>query len=143
MPLITTAESKVRTLLTGYWTEVTVYDNHQTAALPLLSFSVEADSMIPLLDDGAIVTNELVDNWNIQLSIRFHAGYRNGYINHDTNLDRLDKTITLLRQNIDLGDGYRLFSISNVIVDAEHTSSGTIGFEIIINVHKVEQYAQS
>ena len=141
-----TAHSKVITLLNSYapsplWENV--YTTHATANLIIPALSIEVETDIALEDDNAIYQNELLDNRNIQLSIRIHTGYRLGPINTTESIQLTDDVIRWLREHIDLADNYRIFEVSATAHNVDHSSSGTIGSEIIINIHKVENYEQS
>jgi len=141
-----TAHQKIVTLLENYapsplWNNV--YSTHETADLTVPSLSVEVETDTPLSDDSALVSQELVDNRDIRISIRIHINYRLGPVNTDDAVDIADDVVRWLREHIDLNDGYRIFDVIGTAYNVEHASSGTIGSEIIINIHKVEYYVQS
>ena len=142
-----TAHQKIVTLLDSddyaspLWNAV--YSTHATANLVVPSLSVEPEVNVPLAGDAAIDQQELVDNRSIQISIRVHIGYRLGPVDTDKATIISDDVIRWLRENINLDDGYRIFDVTGVAYNVEHTSSGTTGAEITINIHKVEYYVQS
>jgi len=140
------AHQKIVTLLSTHillssWDAV--YSTHEKADLVIPSLSVEVETDIPLTDDAAIVTQELIDNHNVRLTIRIHINYRLGPVNTDSAVDIADDVIRWLRENINLADGYRVFDVIGVAYNVEHTSSGTTGSEVTIDIHKVEYYEQS
>ena len=140
------AHQKLVDLLNGYepsplWSAV--YDKHEEANLVVPSLSVGVETDTPLTDDAAIVQQELLDNHNIQLSIRVHMNYRLGPIDTNEVVDIVDAIIRWIREHINLDGGYRIFDVTGVAYNVEHTSSGTLGAEIIVNIHKVEYYIQS
>jgi len=118
------------------------YSQHATADMEIPSFSVETVLDEPILGDAAIDANEMVDNRLIQIMVRVHTGWRLGP--HNTILARTitDEIVTLLRQHVNLGEGYWLFQVG-VRFGVSHDTSGTTGAEILINIHKVAFYAQS
>lgn len=141
-----TAHQKIVTLLGNFspsplWDAV--YDTHEKANLVVPSLSVEVETDTPLVDDNAITAQELVDNRNVQITVRVHTSYRLGPVDTNSATDIADAAVRWLRENIDLGDGYRLFETTGTAYNVEHTSSGTAGAEITINIHKVEYYEQS
>ena len=141
-----TAHQKIVTLLDAYspsppWDAV--YSTHEKALLVIPSISVEVDTDAPLVNDAAIIDQELLDNRNIRLSIRVHTGYRLGPIDTDESVNIADTVIRWLRENINLSGGYRIFDTIGVAYNVEHTSSGTTGSEITVDVHKVEHYIQN
>lgn len=119
-----------------------VYSRHTVANLLLPAVSVEVETNTALLNDKAIRATELIDNRLIRLSIKVHTGYRLGIIDTSSNLLLADEVIRRLRQNVDLGDGYRIFDVTGVAYNVEHTSSGTTGVELLVDIHKVEYYEQ-
>jgi len=139
------AHQKIVSLLGTYVTPPwdAVYSTHETANLVVPSLSVEPEVNVPLTGDAAIIQQELVDNRSVQISIRVHIGYRLGPVDTDTATAISDNVIRWLRENINLGDGYRMFDVTGIVYNVEHTSSGTTGAEITINIHKVEYYEQS
>jgi hypothetical protein len=146
MSAAVTAHSKIVTLLGTYSPSPTfeaVYDTHEVADLDVPSISVEIETDIPLEGDSALVQQELVDNRNIRLSIRIHTGYRLGPVDTDTSATSADEVVRWLRENINLGGGYRIFTVSGVAYNVEHASSGTTGAEINVDIHKVEFYEQA
>jgi hypothetical protein len=78
----------------------------------------------------------------VRISIRVHTGYKQGPINVILASVLADATIMWLRTHLDLNDGYRIFDVQGAVYDTIHTSSGTTGAEILIDVHKVAYYAQ-
>lgn len=146
MGVISTAHSKVVALLTSALSGATysyIYGKHATANLELASVSIQAVSEAPIETDNALNTNELVDNCFITLSIHIHTGYRNGPTDVDIAMTIVDEIINTLRTNVDLNGGYRTFGVRSINFNVEHTESGTTGAEILIEIHKVEYYAQS
>lgn len=146
MSAAATAHQKIVDLLDSYepstvW--VAVHPTHTTADLLLPSLSVEIETETPIVSDGALVSQELVDNWDIRLSVRVHTGYRLGIIDTAESADIVDIVIRWLRENIALGDGFRIFEVTGTAFNVEHTSSGTTGAEILITIHKVEYYDQT
>ncbi len=140
-----TAHQKIVTLLSAFtppplWDDV--YNTHEKADLVIPSLSVEVETDTPLVGDAAIIEQELLDNRNIRLSIRVHTGYRLGPVDTNESVDIADTVIRWLRENINLGDGYRIFDTIGVAYNVEHTSSGTTGSEITVDIHKVEHYVQ-
>lgn len=141
-----TAHQKVVTLLGTYTPSPTfeaVYSTHETASLVVPSVSVEVETDTPLANDVALVSQELVDNRQVRLSIRIHTGYRLGPVDTSLSADIADEIVRWLREHINLGSGYRIFDVAGVAYNVEHTSSGTTGAEITVDIHKVEYYAQS
>ena len=145
MGVTSTAHQKIVTLLQAYAPSPTftaVYTTHETANLAVPSLSIEPEATTPIINDGAIVSQELIDNWSVQLSIRIHVVYRLGPIDTESATDLADEVIRWLREHINLADGYRIFDIVGAVYNVEHTSSGTAGSELIVNIHKVESYEQ-
>ena len=105
--------------------------------------SVEAETDIPLTGDSALVSQELVDNRNMRVSIRIHTGYRLGPVDTSLSVDIADTVVRWLRENINLADGYRMFDVLAGAYNVEHTSSGTTGAEVFVDIHKVENYVQN
>lgn len=139
------AHSKIVTLLTNYSpsaTWINVYSTHNKANLIIPALSVEVDTDTPIDGDEAILQSELIDNRNIILSIFIHSGYRLGYKNTGQARLMTDEAIRQIRENIDLGDGYRVFDVIGAAYDTAHEVSGTTGAEIKISIHKVENYVQ-
>lgn len=139
------AHSKIVTLLTNYspsaiW--INVYNTHNKANLVIPALSVEVDTDTPMEDDEAILQNELIDNRNIILTVFVHSGYRLGYKNTAQARLMVDEAIRQIRENIDLGGGYRIFDVMGAAYDTAHEVSGTTGAEIKISIHKVENYVQ-
>lgn len=146
MSAASTAHSKVVALLSAASPSMTwtaVYGYHAKADLTVPSLSVQVETDLPLDNDRAIDAQELIDNRNVTLSIKIHTAYRLQPTQHATNLIATDEVIRELRENIDLGDGYRIFGVRGVAYDVEHTESATTGAEVQIDIHKVEYYAQS
>lgn len=146
MSASTTAHSKIVALLQSFapspsWSNT--YDTHEKANLIIPALSVEVESDAPIPNDAAIVDQELVDNRNIRLSIKIHTGYRLGPVDTDTSMQIADDVVRWLRENIDLGDEYRIFEVVGSAYNVEHVSSGTTGTEILIDIHKVEFYEQN
>ena len=142
MASASTAHAKIVALLITMteFTADTVYSTHEKAALYLPSLSVEVETDVPLDGDAAINMQELVDNRNVLLSIRVHTAYRLGRVKTVYNATLADAVIRKVRENIDLGDGYRVFDVPGVAYNVEHSSSGTTGAQINVNIHKVEFY---
>lgn len=145
MSVAYTAHSKVVALLdtapAPLWEDV--YSRHATANIILPSISVEVEAATPVGNDKAILDNELLDNYVVRLSIRIHTGYRQGAVNVVQASTLADAVITWLRTHIDLSDGYRIFDVQGAVYDSVHTSSGTTGAEVLVDVHKVAYYAQA
>lgn len=140
-----TTHQKVFDLLDGESASSTfnyVYDRHQTANMLLPSLSIEVNFETPIESDAAITAQELVDNKLCQLSIKVHTAYRLGYTDIETARVIVDEVITILRTNIDLSDGYRIFNVSGIVYNVEHGESATSGAELTVNVHKVVYYEQ-
>jgi hypothetical protein len=142
MASASTAHGKIVALLItmAEFTASTVYDTHEKANLSLLSVSVEVETDTPLDGDAAINMQELVDNRNVLLSIRVHTGYRLGMVRTTPTAILADAVIRKVRENINLGNGYRVFDVPGVAYNVEHSSSGTTGAQINVNIHKVEFY---
>lgn len=141
-----TAHQKIVTLLGTYAPSPsfeTVYDSHVTANLIVPSLSVDVETDTAIANDAALVDQELVDNRNVQLTIRVHMAYRHGYVNTNDATDITDEIIRWLREHINLGDEYRIFEVTGAAYNVELSSSGTLGSEIIVNVHKPEYYEQA
>lgn len=146
MSAATTAHTKIVALLTSFspspeW--VDVYDTHEKANLLLPSLSVEVETDTPIVDDQAIVIQQLVDNRNVRLSIRVHTAYRLGPTDVNSAMNIADDVINWLRTHINLSDGYQIFDVAGAAYNIEHLSSGTTGAEILIDIHKVEFYEQA
>ena len=142
-----TAHTKIITLLAGISPDPSpvwnVYDTHEKANLVIPALSVEVDSDTPLKNEDAINEQELVDNREYILSIRIHTSYKLGAVKTVDNALIVDDVIRILRENIDLTDGYWIFDVLGAVFNVELTSSGTSGAEIKLSIHKVEFYAQS
>jgi len=140
-----TAHAKIVALLITMdeFTASTVYVTHEKAALVTPSLSVEAEADAPLDGDAAINSQELIDNRNVVLSVRVHTAYRLGPVDTALNMTLTDAVIRKIRENIDLGGGYRVFDVPGVAYNIEHSSSGTTGAQINVNIHKVEFYDQN
>lgn len=132
-----TAHAKIVALLA---LSFTAYNTHETADLTLPSVSVEVETDTPLDGDTAINMQELVDNRDIVLSIRVHTGYRLGPVDTAANMTTTDAVIRKIRENVDLGGGYRVFGVLGTAYNVEHSSSGTTGAQVNVNIHKVETY---
>jgi hypothetical protein len=120
-----------------------VYPTHEKADLAVPSLSVEVETDIPMENQGAINQQELQDNRLTQLTVRVHMNYRLGPVDTDGASQIADSVIRWLRENIELGDGFRVFEVAGSVYNVEHTSSGTTGAEITVNIHKVEFYEQT
>lgn len=153
MGVASITQQKVITLLQEFAPSppfVAVYDTHQIADLVTPSLSIEVEAIAPLEEDGAIVNQELIDNWLIRLSIRIHTAYRLGPVDSVTATSISDEVVRWLREHINLtsylpntGDAYRIFEVAGVAYNVDHASSGTTGAELIVNIHRVESYEQS
>lgn len=119
-----------------------VYDTHQKANLVIPALSVEVESEVSIDDDKGLVSQQLVDNRLIRLSIKIHTSYRLGATETVKSMQIVDEVIRHLRENINLADNYWIFEVSGSVYNVEHTSSGTLGAEIVIDLHKVEFYEQ-
>ena len=106
------------------------------------SVSVEISFDLPDPDNQFIVSGELWDNRNTQLSIRVHTQYRLGAVNPEQTTNITDEVIRELRENLDLGDNYYTMSVLGTAYNVEHETSATTGAEILINIHEVESYEQ-
>lgn len=137
-----TAHGKITALLItmAEFSASTVYVTHEKANLAVPSLSVEVEADAPLDGDAAINTQELVDNRNVVLSVRVHTAYRLGPVDTGSNMTLADAVIRKIRENINLGGGYRVFDVLGVAYNVEHSSSGTTGAQINVNIHKVEFY---
>lgn len=140
-----TAHGKIVTLLgtksTPPWDAV--YNTHQKANLVVPSLSVEVETEVSLPEDQSLVSQQLVDNRQTEISIRVHTAYKLG--NHDTVQTALDADVVIrfLRENIDLADAYWIMDVIGTAYNVELPSSGTIGAEIKLIINKVEYYDQS
>jgi len=146
MSAASTAHSKIVAILQSFtpsplWDAV--YVTHETANLIIPSLSVEVDIDTPIEEDNAIVNQELLDNRNTRLSIRIHTGYRLGPVNTDSSVEIADAVVRWLRENINLGNGFRIFDVLGVVYNVEHVTSGTTGAELNVDIHKVEFYEQT
>jgi hypothetical protein len=146
MGAATGAHAAMVTLLGTYapsplWANV--YSTHRKANLVVPSVSVEVETDTPLADQMALVSQELVDNRNIRLSVRVHTSYRLGPVDHALIVSMTDDVIRWVREHINLGGGYRVFDVAGASYVVEHTTSGTVGAEILIDIHKVEYYEQA
>jgi len=145
--IVSTTHDKIYDLLdvelgSGLPTPVaTIYRNHAIADLDLTGISVEPFSMISMDFDKAIYQSAPVENWALSISIRIHIAYFGGVFDADAASDFVDDVITILWENDDLGDGYRVYDISDVNFRVEFDESKTIGCEIKVIVRKVENYS--
>lgn len=140
-----TAHSKVYTLLYNIFDDIptpvaSVYDYHGVADMSLNAITVEPSSMVSLDTDKAIYQAAPVENWAIGLSIQVHVAYSGGVYDADNAETLSDEVITLLWENQDLGDGYRVYDVSSVDFRVEFDDSKTIGCELKVIVRKVESY---
>jgi len=119
-----------------------VYDTHQKANLIIPALSIEVESEAPIEDDKGLLSQQLVDNRLIRLSIKIHTSYRLGTTKTVESMQIADEVIRHLRENINLNDNYWIFDVAGSVYNVEHVSSGTLGAEIIVDLHKVEFYAQ-
>jgi len=118
----------------------TIYKSHVVADLDLTGISVEPLSMISLDFDKAMYQSAPVENWAVGVSIRIHGAYLGGVFDVTAVSDLVDDIITILRENEDLGNGYRVYDISDVDFRVEFEESKTIGCEIKAIIRKVENY---
>ncbi len=152
MGLATTAKNKFITMLDSFAPSPqfdTVYNTHSVADLDIPSLSVEVETIIQLVGDSAIAQQELIDNWNIRLSVRVHTSFRLGPVDTETSAAIMDDIVRWIREHINLidvlpnlGEQYYIFDVSAAAYNVEHESSGTIGSELIVDIHKVENYEQ-
>lgn len=119
---------------------IMVYPNHKIANLIIPALSVEVETTAPIPNNKAINQQELIDNWMIRISIKVHTGYRLGVFRVAESYQIADSVIRLLRENVDLQNGYRIFDVGGIAYNGDHTVSGTTGADIIVDVHKVENY---
>ena len=121
---------------------MTVYSYHHVANLLLDGLTVEPESNTPVSADGAIYENEVLDNHEITFTLRIHTGYSGGVRDVTGTIELMDTLITALRQNLNLGDGYRLMNYTAPEYRQEFDESRTTGAQLTITIHKVEQYVQ-
>lgn len=140
-----TAQGKVYTLLYNNLEDIPtplayVHDHHRVANLILDAVSVEHGSMISLEDEKAIYQSAMVENWAVGLNIHVHVAYSGGVYDHANAELLTDEIITLLWENQDLANGYRVYDVSSVDFGIEFDDSRTIGIEIKVIIRKVESY---
>lgn len=120
-----------------------VYSTHETADLDIPSLSVEVESAAPIESDKALVDSEVIDNWNVILSIRVHTGYRLGVVNTALSNAIVDELVTLLRTDLTIAAGFYVFNVVASAMNVSHESSGTTGAEVLVNIHVLAGYIQS
>ena len=121
---------------------VTVHSYHHVANLLLNAITIEPISNVPIENDGAIYSQEVVDNHEIGFSFRVHTAYSGGVVDIDGTIELMDTLITVLRQNLNLADGYRIMDFGVQDYRQEFTESRTTGAQLTLTVHKVKNYVQ-
>jgi hypothetical protein len=146
MSVSVTAHSKLYTLLnaatpSASWSYVYQFHAKANLLLPALSVQVSTDS--PVEDTDALVNQELIDYRESTLIVKVHTAYRLGLTDTATTKSIIDAAIREIRENTDLGNGFRVYDVFGVDYDVEHTESATTGGQFSVNVRKVEYYVQS
>jgi len=143
MEVSTTAKTKIYDVLNGSVSPIlaNVYSRHNVADMTLPAVTVDNFSTVTTEEDGALSGAEFIDNYEITLTVRVHTAYMGDYKDAGgTATEIVDDVITILRENMNLGDQYRLFKVNAEEFDLEFEESATTGAELTIIVNKVERY---
>lgn len=132
-PWLETARDKVIALMdalvvsmaSGYDPKLSyVYDRHNTAALRVNSVSVNLDSV----DGDHLGVNRY--DYLIAMSLRVHTDYEGGVVDGLAIARLMNSVINKLHNNYDLGDGYKMQGVTEILNNQIFTDSATIGGEI-------------
>lgn len=143
MGLAETTFDKIYDVLDGVSAGYYYYPRHNVAALLLPAVTAEVVSNVPVSNEGAIESSDKWDYHEIAVSVRVHTDYSGGVQDVDAQTAIMDLVITALRQNIDLGDGYRIRSWGNEVYGAEFVESASLGAETLVRVRKIILYTQT
>lgn len=115
-----------------------VYKQHRKARIELNAFTVDlsvADSNEGnrAFDGGA---GTQVVTWTVTLSVRCHTAYAGAPFDSQKTIRLMTSAVNYLKENYDLGDGYRVDDIPVVVTNQEFAESGTMGGEITVVVSK-------
>lgn len=142
----TTAVTKVYDLLEGGTTSPAfsnVYNKHNIVDMTLPAVTVGLQSIRAREEDGALESTELIDNEQIIITVRVHTNYIIDYYDESTAITYIGNMIEALKENRDLGNGYRLIEVTGEYFDEEFSDTGTRGAEVVAVIHKVVSYSQS
>lgn len=143
MEVSSTAKTKVYDALNDAVSPIVtnVYSRHNVADMTLPAVTVDVVSTVTTDDDGALSSTEFIDNYEITISARVHTGYIDDYKDASgTSAEIVDDVITILRDNMNMGDQYRLFRVNSEEFDLDFDESATTGAEVMITINKVERY---
>lgn len=125
-------DALVTSMATGYDpTILAVYERHNTVVVQIPAVSVELESVEPS-DEGW--SNDTKLRYHIVLSLRVHTAYE-GAVRDGLTISRLLNSVTnKIKNNLDLGDGYRVWSVSDINAEGVFPESGTVGGQLTVEV---------
>ena len=143
MNVSATAKSKVYDALNVAVSPIltNVYSRHNVADMTLPAVTVDNIATITIDDQGALEATEFIDNYEMTIAIRVHTSYTEDYKDADgVTAELVDDVITIMRDNMNLGDQYRLDKAFSEEFDVDFEESATSGAEVTITINKVERY---
>ncbi|MBD3403519.1 hypothetical protein GF420_11530 [candidate division GN15 bacterium] len=115
-----------------------VYKQHQIANLALNAFSVDLDSVVSNEGNRAFDSSQQtsVVYYFVNLSVRCHTAYVDEHFDSQKTLHLLNGAVNYIKENEDLGDGYRVIDLTDVVTNQRYDDSGTLGGEFMVSVGK-------
>jgi len=143
---IETANDKLKALVDDLITDTTgdspkisyAYQRHNVAYLRLNAVTIDLDG-IDVASSGA--PPPLV-KYMMRFTVRVHVAYANQAINGQTVAKLVNSVINKLNDNLNLGDGYRIWQIDSLANRQEFDESASRGGEIAVTIWHVESHTQ-
>ena len=118
-----------------------VYDYHNVAKLQLNAVSVAIDVVNP--DTVSVGSSGLGVLYPMEFTLRVHTAYSGEIMDGVKNARLLNSIINYLMEHKELGDGYRMFLITDITTNEEFAESATLGGECKVIVHQYSRHVQA
>ena len=117
------------------------YKRHSVANMTLPAITIGASENVPLEDDRANWSTDLLTNHSVILAIRIHTAFAGNALNREDATLFADQVIQELKTNITLGL-YRLMRFEVTDYNTFFEESETFGSEILVEYHTAKVYEQ-
>lgn len=128
--------------LTGDQLFESIHDTHNVAYLRFPALTIGPYSLTPRREDAGFSGSDLIENFEIILSVRVHSGYSIQPLNFDLMVELTDDVIEQLKTHISAASGYRLMECEVLSYNDNFAESDTVGATVQVTLHSVAAYSQ-
>lgn len=126
-------DALVTSMASGYDPAISyAYETHNVADLDLNAVTIGFGGCdpTPQANGGSGQTSLYLMNF----TVRVHTAYDGSYFDRDKTARLLNSVTNKIQANLDLGDGYRVDGITNMMVGETFEESASIGGELTVTV---------